>query len=339
MSVFTYPTSAELRLIAQELVPQLQANRVVFDFFPTRDVDSPVVAWDQIDNYVGLQQVRGLNGEPPRVKPIGGKRYVMNPGVYGEFALIDELEITTRRQYGTFNAPISLDDLVMQKQRQLLGRRLDRQESQIWTLLATGTFSSSDNPGGSVLHTDSYTTQVYSAGVAWATSATATPLADVRAVQLKSRGYSVDFGARAKMYMNRSTMNAILSNTNPADLGGRRGAGLSSINGPAQVNELLAMDDLPNIVVYDRGYLDDSGTFQLFVPNNKVIVIGARLDNDPVGEFQMTRNANNPNSAPGAYTKIIDRGEDTVPRSIEVHDGWNGGLALFHPAAIVVMTV
>lgn len=337
MADFIFPSSVDLEQINQELVPRLESAREIFNIFPTRSVDSHLLEWEQKDNYTGLQQVRGLNGMPSRVKPVSGKRYLFNPGTYGEFLAIDERQLTVRRQWGGFSTGINITDLVREAQDKLLQRRLDRLETIGWTLLSTGTFSVAD--GTSTLHTDAYTTQTFSAGVTWATAATATPLADLRAVQLKSRGYSVDFGARAKAYMNRSTLNAVLSNTNANDLGGRRLTGLVSINSLAQVNQLYAMDDLPTLVPYDRGYIDDTGTFQLYIPNNKVVVIGARTDNDPVGEYRFTRNANNADLGPGPYMRVIDRGEFVIPRSIEVHDGHNGGPILYHPAAIVIMTV
>lgn len=337
MADFIFPSAVALRVVAQELTPRLAANRRGFDVLPIRAVDEDLLIWEQRDNYTGLQNIRGLNGEPTRVKWTGGKRFSMEPGVYGEFKLIDELQLTRRRPWGTLaGGAIDATDLVMEAQEHLIQRELDRQESIIWTLLATGTFSVAE--GNSVLYTDAYTTQTFSAGVPWATTATATPLADLRAIQLKSRGFSVNFGAQANMYMNRSTFNAMLSNTNAADLGGRRGAGLSSINGPQQLNELLAMDDLPTIVIYDDGYLDDTGTFQLFVPNNKVIVVGARRDGDPVGEYRTTKNANNPDMGPGSYDKVVDD-ENEVPRTIVVHRGHSGGIALYHPSAIVTATV
>lgn len=336
MPDFIYPTSVQLQQVEQELMPRLVEARAIFQIMPMRNVDSHILEWEQMDNYTGLQQVRGLNGDPSRVKPIGMKRYLMEPGVYGEFMLIDEKELTVRRPMGTFTGAINIDDLVMGKQNQLLGRRLDRIEQIGWTLITTGTFSVADN--NSVLHTDSFTLQTYAAGVAWGTSATATPLADLRAVRLKSRGYSVSFAGNARAYMNSTTFNQLLSNTNAADLGGRRTAGLQTVNGPGDLRVVLAAEDLPGIVVYDEGYLNDAGSFQLYIPNNKVIVVGARRDGDPVAEYRMTRNVNNPNMAPGPYMRTIDR-TDRLPRTIEVHDGHNGGPVIFHPAAIVVMTV
>lgn len=336
MPEFIYPTAVVLQQINQELAPRLAANRAIFDIIPMRDVDTHLLEWEQKDNYTGLQQVRGLNGQPSRVKQTGGRRYAMQPGVYGEFELIDEQQLTTRRQWGTLAGSIDVTDLVREKQDKLLQRRLDRIEQIGWTLVATGTFSVTD--GASIMHTDTFTLQTFSAGVPWATYATSTPLADFRSVQLKSRGYSVNFGSASKAYMNRTTANALLLNSNNADLYGRRTQGLGTYNSLPQVNSLLAGDDLPQLVIYDDGYWSDAGVWTLFIPNNRIIVVGARKDNDPVGEYRFTRNANNPGFAPGPYMKVVDD-PDQVPRSLQVHDGHSGGPVLYHPAAICVMTV
>lgn len=340
MAVYTYPTSIELQLIQQDLIPRLEADRPVFDFFPVTQEDTYLLAWEQKDNYIGLQQVRGLNGEPPRVKKVGAKRYVVEPGVYGEFEPIDEAALVMRRRWGSISEPVDLSDLVMPLQDKLLGRRYDRIEWMIWTLLSTGTFSV-PGPDGAVLHTDSYTLQTFSALTTWGTAANSTPLADFRTVQLLARGHSVDFGAAATAYMNQLTFNNMLSNTNNADLYGRRTAGLGTFNNLGGINELLTGDNLPEIVVYDRGYFDDTNTFQLFIPNNTVIVVGKRPGGVPVGDYCYCRNVNHetPDVASGPYTRVIDKGQQIVPRSIEVHDGHTGACRLYYGSAVVRMSV
>lgn len=338
MSVWTYPSSAEITQIAADKLPNLVADRPIFSIMPMRSVDGHMLIWEQQDNYRGLQQIRGLNGQPPKVQPLGMSQFSMQPGVYGEFVPIDELQMTIRRQYGTFGTPIDVSDLVLEKQDHLLGRRLDRVELICWTLLGTGTFSVS-TALGTVAHTDTFPVQTFSAVVGWGTSATSTPLADFSSVQLLARGHSVDFGASATAYMNRGTFNNLRTNTNAADIYGRRTAGLGTYNNVKGINDLLTGDDLPQIVIYDGGYLNDAGTFVPFIPNNVVIIVGRRPAGQPIAEYRMTRNANNPDLAPGPYMRVIDRGEQEVPRNLEIHDGHNGGPCLFYPSAIVVMAV
>jgi Phage major capsid protein E len=337
-ATFTFPSSAELIAIEQEKVPRLTEDDPIFRHFPMRSVDANLLLWEQLDNYTGLQQLRGLNGDPPRIKKTGMKRYKMEPGVYGEFEDIDEAELTERRSMGTFGQPIDLTELVTLAQDKLLSRRLDRIRAILWTLLSTGTFSVATAEPGGIAHTDSYTTQTYDASD-WNTVATATPLADLRAIKLLARGKGVSFGAGAEAFMNQKTANVMLNNTNAADLGGRRQNGLSTINNMGEVNQLLMGDGLPSVVPWDEGYLDDAGAFVPFIPDNVVVVVGKRVSGTSLGEFRFTRNANNPDLGPGPYTRVIDQGERTTPRTIQVHDGFNGGVVLYFPGGVVRMAV
>jgi len=339
--LLTYPTSIELRMNEQNLVPQLTQDDPILSaggVFPARNADSWEIVWDQMDNYLGLQQVRGLDGAPPRVSRSPLNRYTTQPGVYGEQISIDERELTLRAQIGTFETPVDAADLVRQAADQLLVRQLARIRQICWTLLANGYFSVLD-PKGSILHTDSYTQRLFTATVPWATFATATPLADFRQVQLLRRGYSVSFGPGSTAYMNQVTLNNMLSNSNAADLYGRRSSGLSTLNTQSLVQELLTGDGLPTIRVYDEGYLDDTGAFQLYIPNNVVIVVGKRTTGVPIGEFRYTRNVNNDGGAAGAYLQVFDRSLTQIPKSLDVHRGFNGGPVLYFPSSVVVMNV
>lgn len=342
MADVIYPSSAELSEIMQDKLPRLVENRPIFKDFPIVNADAALVMWEQLDSFTGLQQVRGLNAEFPKVQKVGAKRYQMQPGVYGEYIPIDEIELTLRRQYGTFASPINITDLVMEAQDLLLQRRLDRIEAILWTLLTTGTFSV-PGPDGAILHTDSFALQTYAAATPWSTFATATPLANLHAIQLLARGHSVNFGAAAKIYMNRVTANNLLANTNATDVSGRRTGGFGTFNSIQEMNTLFTMDDLPNVVVYDEGYLVDGsvisappyGTFTPFIPNGVAVVVGQRAGNANVGQYKMTRNANNPGLSPGAIMKVIDLGEVQLPREIKVFDGHNGGPAIQYPTAVV----
>lgn len=336
MAQYIYPPLVALEQVAQDLTPRLIADRPIFDILPMVNKDTHLLEWEQMDNYIGVQQARGLDGEPPRVKKVGFKQYLMSPGVYGEHVDFNETELTAVRQIGSFDSPLDLTDRVAQAQIQLKQRELDRIEQIGWLLLASGTFSVA-GPNGSILHQDTFAMQTFTAPVGYATTATATPFADLRAIKLLHRGRSVSFGAGATLYVNQTTLNNILNNANPQDLFGRRVTGLVTINNVGDLNRLLAGDDLPQIAVYDEGYIDDNGTFQLYIPVNKAILVGKRPAGQTIGQYVMTRNANNPNTAPGPYVKVVDNGDRAVPRRIEVHAGHNGGPVLFYAGSIVVI--
>jgi hypothetical protein len=343
VTTFGYPTSNQLRVIEQLKMPVLESENPIFTYFPTDTSDTAQLSWEQEDNWTGLQQVRGIGGDPPRINKIGFKRYTEIPGYYGEFEPIDEIELTLRRQMGSWTTPVEISDLVMKAQDRLLARRRDRIASMLWTLVSTGVFSVS-GPNGTVLHSGAYTTQSFNATFGWGTPGTSTPINDFRAVQFLARGYSVDFGAPALAYMNRVTANKLLTNTNAADLGGRRLAGLMPVNNLSGVNTLLTGEGLPNVAIFDDGYLRESdGAFVPFIGDDVVIVFGRRTTGAPIGNYVYTRNVNNANMAPGPYSAVIDRGTDGpgrhIPRLIEVHDGHNGGPVIYFPSAIVVMDV
>jgi hypothetical protein len=337
MSNYVFPTSIELREIEQIKLPQLTMTDPIFQIMPMRETEHFLVSWEQKDNFTGLQGLRGLDGTPARVNAVGSKRFNMTPGVYGEFLPITEEELTLRRQIGSFATPIDLSELVMERQDQLLSRRIDRIRQIGWSVLQ-GSFAVSGPQG--IVHADAFPVSRYTGAVPWATRATATPLQDFRNVQLFEEGRSMSFGPNAKAYMNRRTFNDMVANLNANDLAGRRVTGLLSVLNLNEINSILLGEGLPQVIIHNEGFLNDAGVFTAFIPNNRVIVIGAR----PTGttmEYQMVRNATNPNAEPGAYTRVWDSAAEDgrPPRRIEVHDGHNGGPTLFFPGDIVNMIV
>lgn len=340
---YLYPTNRELSEILPVKIARSSESRLGFQIMPIREVRAAIVQWTQKDNYFGLQQLRGLDGAPVHVNPVGLNEYSYTPGVYGEFMTVTETELTIRAGSTTLDVPIPVDDLVMDRQDQLTGRELDRIEYMIWTLLTTGTFSV-PLPGGGIGFTATFTIQTQSALVAWATVATATPLKDFRATKLLGRGKGVTFGTGAKAYMNSTTANLLLSNTNASDLGGKRILGGNTVDSINGMNTILTAQGAPTIVEYDEGYYDSTNTFQLFIPDSKVVIVGQRPAGQRIGEYVKTLNANNPGRAPGSYSYVIDRanainGEKRTPPNMEVHQGHNGGPTLQYPGSIVVLTV
>jgi hypothetical protein len=339
---YTYPTNREMQRIAPAKIARASANRVGLQIMPIRPVNAAIVQWEQKDNYFGLQQLRGLDGRPNKVKPVGAKRYSYEPGVYGEFETITETELTIRAPFNNPDVIVPVDDLVTDRQDQLIVRELDRIEYCVWTLLTTGTISV-PLAGGAIGFQATFPIQTYTAGVPWATVATATPIKDYRNVSVLGRGLGVQFGAGARSYMNRGTATNMVTNTNAADLGGRRVSGGNTLDTSDGVNTFLTSVGVPGVVEYDEGYYDDTNTFQLFIPNNKVVVIGQRAQGQRIGEYVKTYNA--VAKAAASYSFVVDRangganGVPVVPPNMEVHQGHSGGPVIYYPGSVVVMTV
>jgi hypothetical protein len=181
--------------------------------------------------------------------------------------------------------------------------------------------------------------------VLWSDPINSAPLNDLRAVRILDRGTSASFGAPARLKMNRSTFNYLVQNRNPADLYGVRTQGLSgSVEGMNinqslnKINEVLTGEDLPTIEIYDETWQGDDGSINLFIPTGTAQLFGKRKSGAPLGRWVMTRNAWNPNRAPGSYYKIIENERPGEP-PLEIHRGFNGGIELHFPSSLVTMKV
>lgn len=334
---FTYPNSVELREIEQDKLPRSLELSPIFRYFPQVGVDSHLLEWTQRDTYGGMQQLRGLNGQPPRVATVGERKFIFTPGAYGEHMAIDEIEMTTRARSTAINTPIPIDDLVIRRQDQLLVRRQNRIEWLCWQLFLNGHFIAHDTRGV-IMHRGAYAVQRFTAPVPWSLRDTATPLEDVSNAKLMFRGTGTDGGPRSRLLMNSTTAAHFTRNRNAADMGSRRGAigpNILSVNG---ANEILVGEGSPTIEVYDGGYRDAFGNWVTYIPDGKVAYVGVLNNGETHGEFRFTRNINSIGAAPQPYVKVIDK-QNQVPREIECHDGFNGGPVIFYPGGIIIMDV
>lgn len=333
---YLYPTTAELREINPEKIQDLTRIRPTFAIFPIVESNFWTLEWTQKDNWMGFQQLRGLNGEPSYVKMVGDKTFSAQPGVYGEYMTVDEKMMTLRAQNTRQGDPVQIGDLVTERQDYLNNREIELIEYIHWKCLLDGQFSFV-GPTGAV-YADQFPIQTATFSD-WSTLATATPLKDLMGLKTLSSGKSINFGTGAIMFMNTVTLSYLLRNQNPLDLGGQLAVsvgGVKPVKNIGEINTLLASQNLPSIVEYDEGYnAEPNGTFTKWIPDRVVSIVGQRTNGDSLGEYRMVRNALNADMAPGRYEKVIDRLETRVPRIIEVHRGHNGGLVLFYGSAIV----
>jgi len=337
---FMFPSSTELSQIQKDLLPDLDPNDDLLSLFPYRYAGGNEVVWEQEDNDFGLMEVRGLDGKPGLVQKLGFNQFKMKPGYYGSVYQLTEQELTEARGIGTFGDPIDIDDLVVKRTRTLMIQRLNRMRQTISDFCRLGAFTNARADGTSV-HSDIFNITTKVPGTAWSSTATATPLKDLRSYKaLAERNTSSSFGNKSKLIANSVTINYLLNNTNANDLGGKRLEVGSTINTLEDLNQkILAANNLPQLVEYNKSYQTgprDRTTFTMFIPDGFLIWVGDRPNGQRLGEFIGTRNINSANeSDDGIYSKVIDRGEMEVPRQIEVHHGFNGGIGIYYPTALI----
>lgn len=340
---YTFQTNETMTKLSQDLIQSATLDDPIFRIFPIRARNASRLRWTVKDNYKGLMKLRGLGGEPTPIQRVGTNIYEDIPGVYGEFATVDEIEMTNRAQGAPANVgiPVAVNDLVAESQEQLTLRQTQRMKQICWALAITGTFSVA-LPTGGIGHTGTYTPQTVTVSPLWSTTATAAPLKNLRDLQPTfGFGSSTMFNGMAEAWMNSATLNYALSNTNASDFGGKKTAGGGTFNGLSGLNQVLLDQGTPRINIWDDGYIDDAGVFQLYIPTGKVMVVGKRPSGETPGEFQMTRNA--VSQAPAPYSHIDDRANpgprQDVPPRIDVHQGFNGGPVIERPTQIIIMTV
>lgn len=335
------PTASEIWSIQMELFPQYLEGRVGLDILPFKETDLPSIVIHQPDIFKGLQAFRGLGKPtlqvPERYNPYGTMCHV-EPGYYGEHDTLGEEIFTKWGAPGQCNSILDVTQYTTWIQQRLLERRANRIEYNIWQTLVFGAYSAL-NASGQIIFQQTFNSQQVAAAIPWTNFPGSFPLRDFRAIQLLGRGTSARFDTCARAYMNRVTANALMSNTNPNDVGR---VGLSAcciFMSPEQINQQFAAQGLPQIVIYDNGYVDDNNSFNVFIPDGYVVIVGCRPNNVPPGHFWLTRNAVGCTVTSGFWQKMTDTCDREVPRKITIYDGFNGGPALEYPRMVVVLRV
>jgi len=340
---YQFATSAVLTEILQDKMPVLTFDDPLFtDIMPTRSVNAALVIWEQRDNYKGLLTARIADEGYGKVKREGLSTFTVTPGLYGDQKEMHGSWLTNARQAGQFGQAIDLNVAQQEDMEHLLTRAISRIRKIGWDLVTNGIYQV-PGPNGSIIYQDTFNLTPFNAATAWATVATATPMLDMRNAKLRHRGHSVSFGRNAKLYLNSTDVNSLLANTNPNDLGAKRvitvGAGAQPFT-LANVNTYMFEADLPQIVEYDKTYIDDSGTVQLYIAQGYGVLVGARETGEPVGEFLLTRNADNlvsgTKSNPGQFDNLyFDFDLKRNPARGVSTMSFAGAPAIYFPSAVV----
>jgi len=335
-----YPTNAEFIRLQMDLLPRFRDGRLGLTLLPERNSDSAQIVLNAPDIFRGLQQYRGLGQSTRHIEGnynYWGKMGVLEPGYWGEHKDIDEEVMTKYAQPGFGAVPMDLTEYMTRMTEWMMEREYNRKEFMIWQCLTYGRYEAL-NSQGQIVHQAQFNIQEMQSAIPWSNKASSTPLGDFRCVQLKGRGTSARFDVESAAYMNRVTANNLFANTNANDVGK---AGLTawagSFMGPDVINTQFKAQGLPQIQIYDQGYIDDGGNFQPYIPDGKVIFVGVRPGGTPPGHFFHTRNALGATVGSGAWQKVIDTVEREVPRRIGLYRGFNGGPAIEYPRMIVVL--
>lgn len=331
------PERAELIEIGKDVMDRLTLEgNPIFQHMPVKTTNEDAIIFEQEYDTIGMQHARAVGGPSHRVQALDAKRIRVDPFACGDNALITEEDIKSRRQLGTFGTHANITDMVLKKQSQLIHREVARIMYTGWTMLAEGAVTNTA-PDGQQVWTDTFPVNDYLITIPLSTYASATPIKDLRLMRNLQRGKGVKFDGTAVMYVNQDVANDFLNNRNPDDLWGIRQGGGNTVNGLKGINQVLAEENLPTMVIMDEGFKTNQSTEQQFIPYKRILVVGKRPDNEPLAEYRMTFNPST--GSGGAHDFVIDSVDvgQPVPRWVKVERGHFGGPCLYRPGGFVRM--
>ena len=352
-AIYTMQESAVYNRIAPDLIQTQAEQDPIFQKFPIRELNAARLRWSIKDNYRGLMNLRGYDGAPTRVLRPGETLFETNPGVFGEFGQLDEMELTERAKGfpADMTVPCDVGDMVSEWQMVLTVRQAQRMAQMAWGLATTHNLTILFPQGGAGF-TESYAGQTMTVAVLWSDPMNSTPIHDLRQLQfLYGRGTSNNFQQQAEAWMNGRTAQYIMQNRNPADAGGIRGdLGATIFNSVDEFNKILLASGAPKICIYEGAYQADQQPGAAFVNNNYVQylpdgvvwVCAARPGNDLPGAFYYTRHmVNGGGTKPYAFVDDYTKAEPhpAVPPKIVIHQGFSGGVVQERPTQTVTMMV
>ena len=338
-STFEIGGAVRVKEVFATYVQRSEDTRLGMQLFPQVEKDATSLIYERHDLLRGVQAARGLNGPTqPAVMP-GYSTYSSDPAYYGDHIALIEKDLVERRKVGDWDTFDSQGELTDRAANYLERRYCDRIEKNAFDLCINGSYDGQDAQGRQK-YFDIYAIGKYTPGTLFSDTANSTPLAYFRTtIATAEKGVSVDFRS-GEMLMNRATLNTILSNTKAGDLGDRRFDVGQTLNSVDELNDILIANDLPKVRIYNEGYYPEpSGAFTRFIPDGKILILGKRTDGEPIGEYWLTRAAQN-GGKPGYWVDVVDMttGVGSDPPKVLVKAGHNGGPKLFYPEAVISIT-
>jgi|CXWL01.1.fsa_nt_gi hypothetical protein len=351
MLTLTFPTNAELNEVVQafEASPEDYIGKQIL---PDNESMFQEVRWDERDHDRGITSAHTMGTDPKTGTRQGSRTRSYTPIPFKETDLLKEDEILRSRQLGTMAGTLDLSEEIARIAKDRFDKTEARKEKLRWDTLL-GAIAINEN---GVKVDETFPVQTHDVAVAFGTAATAAPLKEFNAVKLKFRktGASAD---GAKAYLNQTTANMLLENQNAGDLKGFQNANFTQLPYSIdEANKVLKVRGLPELVVYDEGWVDDNDDLQLFIPDNRIIVVGKRKKGQSVGDFMSTpslHNNRNGQPAPGFFSIIEVNGSPSEQvgavsmgqlgssknPKVEITGGIYGGTRLIYPKSVIVMDV
>jgi hypothetical protein len=351
--VFKFPRNVALDEVIQE-VQRARARLIGQTILPFVEKDTQLVEWDELDHEQGKTSYHTMGTDPKIASRPGSKTHLYKPIPHKEEELIKEDEMLNARAMGTLGGVVNLNDLVMERFNAGVDKDWVAAEWEIWQALRGRLQVNEDG----VQVDEIFPIQTFDAvadgkgGVYYTDLESATPLADDDLIALMFRNTGAT-SQGAKEYMNKGTLNVLLQNKNAGDIRGFNEGLRSILFDLPSLNKMRAARSLPEIVVYDEGWEDKAGNYNLFIPDGESVIVGKRTVGQNVGDYLLTatfHRQKNGMPAPGMFAMVTVNGKGNANGAVTVSmselgasgnpkvgvlHGFYGGPRLKYPRSII----
>jgi hypothetical protein len=314
-------------------------------YLPLRDFPSQRIQYDEIASAQGMTHAHALDADPRIVKNLAVRRHEFSPYYFKETGVLRESDLLLTRANMTFDQ-LAGQRLVMNLMAQLNVRLETRIEWLRWqafngsVVIADNNVSLSETFGVAVMRVGQAGDFAGGIVTAWSNAA-ASILGDLNSIASALGGLGAVLDG-ADLIMNRKTSNYLFKNTELQKFVVNQ-VGANRLPAAMAVTQIFPMLIGANLVIYDQGYLDDSGVFTRFIPDDTVFLVARSIIGDELGYIASTPSLHNgglANPQPGKFAVPEDETADADKNPhYSLTTGMYGGPVLLHANWIVKMTV
>ncbi len=297
------------------------------------------IEYDEIYGPQGMASAHALDADPRMLKFPKVVRKTFRPAYFKEMQRIQESDILKLGQLsGSDSQAVTARQLIGQSLENLNNRIENRLEWMRWQALLTGKVSINENgisiEAGYGIPEENLNKTV---AVSWESAGSAKPIEDILQIQQDFVGTGFRMG---EIFVNGNTARLFCLADDTRTY--YNGAGVQEKVLPGNLSR-YAVYFFPGIKinVYDEGYEDETGTFQKFIPDNKVVFLG---DGQPgeIIDVVTVPSLHSPDGTPkpGKFAFLIDRsGQNEANPHYDVVAGIYGLTRIRRPEAVMVMDV
>ena len=324
-----FPTTQELNYIVRNRAGANIANFIGRKLCPVTPVYAKDIEYDVLYPSFGMTQAHQIGTNPKTVQLPKQETKRSGTAYWKETLRLDEEKLLFARAAGTLNQRAGRE-LVVQAGLQLDTRLEVRLEWLVWKPIIDGLLAIDEN---NVKFDVDFKLPVKKDISAAANKWTAFDKSDPIALLVEIiQGYRGS-GAKARsVYMNSYTAGLAVQSAKFVDMLKQSNyvGFLSSLNATPALKLLIPDVDF---IIYDEGYLDEAGNFQMFIPDGEVVVIGD-YPGEKLMDFASTISLHNggiDKPQPGKFSIVEDKSSQEKNPYVDITVGIYGLPRIYHP--------